>query len=158
MKSFFSKMIFLLVTVTFLVPCVPSCKKESKSQAQQNTFVTDNEELRERRDSVQKSGDYRMVEYDTPPQPTSNPYPPYPKKFRPTGIQGVVVLDVEVLEDGKVGEVLVNKSLLSSEGGLDETAVMAVKKWMFEPAMYEKKPVKARVTVTVPFFLKPNKD
>jgi TonB family protein len=104
-------------------------------------------------DSTESKG-FKLTEYDTPPVPTQNPMPTYPARFKKTGIQGVVVLDVEVLANGTVGDVRVMKSLLSGENGLDEAAVVMVKTWMFKPAMLDNKPVAARVNIPVPFTLK----
>jgi protein TonB len=80
--------------------------------------------------------------------------PAYPVNFRKSGIQGVVVLDVEVLEDGTVGDIIVIKSLLSEEGAMDDAAVLAVKSWIFKPALLNNKPVKSRVNIPISFSLK----
>jgi TonB family protein len=100
------------------------------------------------------NGSFKLTEYDTPPVPINNPMPVYPVQYRNSGIQGVVLLDVEVLPDGKVGEVKVLKSLLSSEGGLDDMAKAAVKGWIFKPALFNKKPIAAHVNIPIPFALK----
>ena len=99
---------------------------------------------------------FDFTAYDTPPTPIENPQPPYPVKFRNSGIQGVVVLDVEVTEKGTVGNVIVKKSLLAEPGALDDTAVQAVKSWVFKPAMKGIKPVSAHVNIPIPFSLKPS--
>jgi len=98
--------------------------------------------------------EFRLTAYDTPPTPVRNPMPVYPPAYVKSGIQGVVLLEVEVFADGKVGEVKVMKSLLKGEGGLDETAVAAVKEWLFKPAHLNNRPITAKVNVTIPFALK----
>jgi TonB family protein len=56
-------------------------------------------------------------------------------------IQGPVVLQIVILESGLVGDVKVMKSL--DPGGLDQEAIKAAKKWLFQPAVDSKtgKPV-----------------
>jgi TonB family protein len=97
---------------------------------------------------------YQLTEYDTPPSPIQNPMPQYPVRFKSSGIQGVVVLDVLVLSDGSVGDIKVIKSLLSEPGGLDDTAVATVKTWLFKPAMKNEKPIDSRVTIPISFSLR----
>lgn len=99
-------------------------------------------------------GDYNLTRYDTPPIPVSNPLPVYPQAYRDSGIQGVVVLEVNITDKGFVEDVRVLKSLLSSEGGLDQTAADAVKRWSFKPALKNNKPVAATVNIPIPFSLK----
>jgi periplasmic protein TonB len=68
-------------------------------------------------------------------------------------IEGKVVLDVVVLDDGKVGEVKVSQSL-DMEYGLDTQAVEAVKQWLFKPGTKDGKAVAVRVTIEITFTLK----
>jgi protein TonB len=68
-------------------------------------------------------------------------------------IEGKVLMDVAVLEDGKVGEVKVTQSL-DTEYGLDTQAVEAVKQWLFKPGTKEGKPVAVQVTIEMTFTLK----
>jgi periplasmic protein TonB len=97
---------------------------------------------------------FTFTEYDTPPTPVENPMPAYPPKFRSSGIQGVVLLDVTVNADGTVGDIAIKKSLLTGLGGPDEAAVTAVKNWIFKPALKDNKPVSAKVNIPIPFTLK----
>lgn len=62
----------------------------------------------------------------------NNPLPAYPMVARRMGLQGKVVLNVEVLESGKCGEVSVFQS--SGHEVLDEAALQTVKSWSFTPA------------------------
>jgi len=80
--------------------------------------------------------------------------PLYPKKFQQYGIEGEVILIVEVLSDGSVGKIIIEKSLLTGEGGLDECAINAVKQWKFSPALDEEgKPVLSMATFPIIFKL-----
>jgi len=66
------------------------------------------------------------------PRYGENPKPPYPQEARNKGYQGKVVLKVEVLPNGRVGEIEVKES--SGYEGLDQSALDTVKKWRFIPA------------------------
>jgi TonB family protein len=68
-------------------------------------------------------------------------------------IEGTVLMDVVVLDDGKVGEVTVTQSL-DMEYGLDTQAVEAAKQWLFKPGTKDGKPVAVRVTLEMRFTLK----
>ena len=61
-------------------------------------------------------------------------------------IQGDVVLEGVVRDDGKVGDVKVSESL-DSVYGLDEEAVKAFKQWEFKPGTKDNKPVAVRIHV-----------
>ncbi len=78
----------------------------------------------------------------------------YPESAREEGITGDVVLRVEVLENGLVGEVSILKSLQQGPGGCDEAAVEAAKEWQFIPAFLDEKPV--TIWVTLPFTFNPD--
>jgi periplasmic protein TonB len=77
--------------------------------------------------------------------------PRYPEAARKAGAQGVTLLRVRVLENGRVGEVLIEKSTGFRE--LDFSAAEAVKKWLFEPARRGKEPVQVWVLLPVKFEL-----
>jgi protein TonB len=69
------------------------------------------------------------------------------------GVEGTVILFVEIKSDGTVGEVEVKKSLKAGKGGLDEAAIKAVKKWKFEPAKNAGKPITVWVNLPITFTL-----
>ena len=77
--------------------------------------------------------------------------PRYPESARRAGVQGVTLLRVRVLENGRVGEVLVEQS--AGFRDLDISAVDAVKKWLFEPARRGKDAVAVWVMLQVKFEL-----
>lgn len=58
--------------------------------------------------------------------------PAYPEQARRAGIEGTVVLRIEILENGRAGEVSVSRS--SGSELLDDAAVTAVRRWRFVPA------------------------
>jgi TonB family protein len=77
--------------------------------------------------------------------------PRYPESARRAGAQGVTVLKLRVLENGRVGEVLVEQS--AGHPDLDVEAADAVKKWLFEPARMGKQPVAVWVLLPIKFEL-----
>jgi protein TonB len=62
----------------------------------------------------------------------NNPRPVYPMLARRMGYHGKVVLNVEVLSEGAVGQVTIYSS--SGQEVLDNSALQAVKNWRFVPA------------------------
>jgi len=77
--------------------------------------------------------------------------PRYPESARRAGFQGVTTLRVRVLDNGRVGEVVVEQS--AGFRDLDFAAVEAVKKWLFEPARRGKDAVSVWVMLPVKFEL-----
>jgi periplasmic protein TonB len=77
--------------------------------------------------------------------------PRYPESARRAGVQGITTLRVRVLENGRVGEVIVDQS--AGFRDLDMAAMDAVKKWLFEPARRGKEPVSVWVMLPVKFEL-----
>jgi TonB family protein len=77
--------------------------------------------------------------------------PRYPESARRAGAQGVTVLKLRILENGRVGEVLVEKS--AGHPDLDTEAADAVKRWLFEPARVGKQPVAVWVLLPIKFEL-----
>jgi protein TonB len=74
--------------------------------------------------------------------------PIYPGAPRRLGIQGTTLLRVHVLADGRIGDVLVEKSAGHPE--LDE----AVRRWRFEPARRGAEAVAMWVLLPVEFRLR----
>ena len=87
------------------------------------------------------------------PRVVSEVKPDYTLEAKKQGIQGTVELSVVVNGDGTVGEVNVTKSL-DDKYGLDEQAVIAMKKWRFRPGTKDGKPVAVQVTVEMAFRLR----
>lgn len=86
------------------------------------------------------------------PRYSENPPPAYPSIARRRGYEGVVMLSVEVLADGSVGELRIKGT--SGHSILDRAAVKAVKKWKFKPAFREEVPVPMWVEIPVRFIIK----
>ena len=84
----------------------------------------------------------------------NNPRPPYPMVARRMGYHGKVVLDVEVLAEGKAGDVKLHQS--SGYDILDNAAVQTVKTWRFTPARRFGQAVTQRFLVPIKFSLEDN--
>jgi protein TonB len=80
-----------------------------------------------------------------------NPKPVYPPEAREKGYQGEVLLKVEVLSNGRVGDVGVEKS--SGCAILDKSALSTVKKWRFIPARKEMVAIPCWVNIPIKFQL-----
>ena len=81
-----------------------------------------------------------------------NPKPLYPQDARRKGFQGEVVLKVEVLSNGQVGEIAVKNS--SGHEILDRSALVAVKQWKFIPARKGEDTIPMWVNIPVKFQLR----
>ena len=77
--------------------------------------------------------------------------PRYPESARLAGAEGVTLIKLRILENGKVGEILIEES--AGHPDLDIAAVEAVKKWQFEPARRGEKPVAVWMLLPVKFKL-----
>lgn len=85
------------------------------------------------------------------PKYAENPKPLYPREARKKGWQGEVILRVEVLSSGLVGQVEVRKS--SGHEILDRSALSAVKKWKFFPAKKGENAIPFWVNIPIKFQL-----
>jgi len=85
------------------------------------------------------------------PRYIENPKPAYPLEARQQGYHGKVLLKVEVLTNGRVGKVEVEKS--SGYEVLDQSALEAMKTWRFIPAKRGKVPIRSWVNILITFQL-----
>ena len=75
----------------------------------------------------------------------------YPKSARRNEVQGIVVVRFVVLEDGKVGDIVIKRSL---DPECDNAAKKAIKKLKrFTPGRSQGKPVKVWFTCPIQFVL-----
>ncbi len=77
--------------------------------------------------------------------------PTYPMLARARKIEGKVLLAIQVLESGLCGRVEVKES--SGHSMLDQAAVEGVRKWRFEPAQKEGKPIQSQIEIPIIFRL-----
>lgn len=85
------------------------------------------------------------------PRYRDNTPPVYPPLARKRGHQGLVVLSVEVLADGRPGEVRIGRS--SGYEILDNAAQKAAMRWRFEPGRKNGKAVRMLAEVPIRFVL-----
>jgi protein TonB len=78
--------------------------------------------------------------------------PAYPLLARMRGYEGMVLLAVEVLADGRAGEIRLKRS--SGYAMLDQSALDAVRTWRFEPARKKDMPLAMTVDIPIRFSLK----
>ncbi|MRV74410.1 TonB family protein [Duganella sp. FT92W] len=81
----------------------------------------------------------------------NNPAPEYPALAQDRGLQGQVILKVQVLATGKPSTINIDKS--SGHKILDDAAVKAVQGWAFEPARRGQTPIDGWVKVPLNFKL-----
>lgn len=84
-----------------------------------------------------------------PPHKVSGVSPRYPTIAQASRVQGVVILEAVIGEDGTVQHVRV----LRSQPLLQDAAVEAVRQWRFTPTLLNGQPVPVVMTVTVAFTL-----
>ena len=84
-----------------------------------------------------------------PPMKIADVTPVYPAIARAARVQGIVILEATIGEDGGVRDVRVLRSIPL----LDAAAVDAVRQWRFTPTLLNGQPVPIVMTVTVGFTL-----
>jgi TonB family protein len=77
--------------------------------------------------------------------------PAYPTQARNMRIEGAVVVDATIREDGSVGEVKV----VEGPSMLAQAVVEAVKNWRYEPTLLDGRPTRIERRVTINFKLQP---
>ena len=77
--------------------------------------------------------------------------PVYPDQAQTQRIQGRVVVEATVMEDGSVGALKV----VQGHPLLAQSAVDAVKRWRYQPFVLDGKPIQRETTITVDFKLEP---
>lgn len=85
------------------------------------------------------------------PSYAENPKPLYPQEARERGYEGEVVLKVEVLISGRVGQIEIKKS--SGYEVLDRSALTTVRQWRFIPAKKDETPIPLWVNIPIKFQL-----
>jgi protein TonB len=96
---------------------------------------------------IRTGGDIR------PPLKVRHVVPPYPEVARAARVQGDVVLDCTISNEGRVVDVKV----LSGPIVLQAAAVDAVRQWLYRPTLLNGAPVPVVMTVTVHFALDPRR-
>jgi protein TonB len=85
-----------------------------------------------------------------PPRKVVDVAPVYPPLARAARVEGIVILEAVIAEDGSVRDVRV----LRPQALLDEAAIEAVRQWRFTPTLLNGQPVPVVMTITVAFKLR----
>ncbi|MGA2466190.1 MAG: energy transducer TonB [Thermodesulfobacteriota bacterium] len=85
------------------------------------------------------------------PRYAKNPKPIYPQVAREKRYEGEVLLRVEVLSNGRVGQIEIKKS--SGYDVLDQSALTTVKEWKFIPARRGDVPIPFWINIPIKFQL-----
>lgn len=88
----------------------------------------------------------------TPPKILYKSMPDYPARAIETGAEGIVMIKVFILKNGRVSRAEVDQT--SGHEMLDRSALAAVSQWVFEPATYAREVSEAWFKVPVRFRLK----
>lgn len=83
-----------------------------------------------------------------PPKKVHAPAPQYPGIARQVGVQGLVLLEVTLKEDGAPTEIRVSRGIPL----LDMAAIEAVKGWRYESTVVDGSPRRVKVVEAVEFF------
>lgn len=101
-----------------------------------------------------RPGVYRSGDGITPPSVLYKVEPHYSDQASKAGLEGTVVLYMEVGPSGQASNIRVVRGLGL---GLDEKAMEAVSQWQFQPGMKDGQPVTVTVTIEVNFRLMKNR-
>ncbi|MBN2018331.1 MAG: TonB family protein [Candidatus Cloacimonetes bacterium] len=84
-------------------------------------------------------------------EPTTWVGPDYPAEAHEANIIADVILDLEILEDGAVGELCVVSINEDASYGFEDAAMNAVQQWVFEPVLIGEEPMKTRLLYPIRF-------
>jgi TonB family protein len=93
---------------------------------------------------------YEVKQLDQPPKLNRPAYPLYPPKMAEAGISGDVTVELLIDSQGNVAEVRVMRS---SQPEFEESAIMAVMQWKFDPGQKNGRVVNTRATQLIKFNL-----
>ncbi|MCD4819001.1 MAG: energy transducer TonB [Candidatus Cloacimonetes bacterium] len=95
----------------------------------------------------------KFVVFDVAPKALKRFAPIYPEEEKKYGKEGKIWLEVEISKNGTVGEVNILGNETGSEA-LAKSSIEATKKWKYEPAYRDGKPITCWVKFPVVFTLK----
>jgi protein TonB len=84
-----------------------------------------------------------------PPVKLRDAKPVYPALAQASGVEGVVIVEATIDEDGRVADARVLRSVPL----LDQAALAAVRAWRFAPTVINGRPLRVVWTTTVQFSL-----
>jgi TonB family protein len=111
--------------------------------------VTVNFKLSEKDIEKFAEGAVKVKDAIKPPKLVKKVSPVYPEAARKAGVEGIVILEARTDVDGRVKNVRVLRSVPL----LDQSAMDAVRQWVYEPLTIDGRPKEAIFTTTVRFTL-----
>jgi len=100
---------------------------------------------------VDDNDEPKFVAYEQEPVPVKQVKPEYPSIAKQASLEGTVVVQVLVGEDGKVKKAKVAQS---DSPIFEQAAIDAAMQWVFTPALQQKKPVAVWIAIPFRFSLK----
>ena len=85
------------------------------------------------------------------PEPINYMSPVYPEKAYDDKVEADIILDLEVMEDGTVGQIVLISSCKDTTYSFEKAAIEAVQEWTFEPVIVDEEAVKARFLYPIRF-------
>jgi len=92
---------------------------------------------------------FSFSDVDRPLRIIKKVFPEYPIEARRKGQEGKVIIQMIITKEGKVLSPMVISSI--PEGVFDESALKAIKGWLFEPEMKSGKPIATRAIMPMAF-------
>ena len=129
-------------------------EQAEKDPAPQKSSVVQDRPVAETRPASSSSASASLgkeVEVKASPLYRQNKQPEYPSLARRRGWQGRVIVAVEVLKNGAVGNVRIQKS--SGYQILDESALETISNWLFQPGKRKGQPATMEIVVPIRFTL-----
>jgi TonB family protein len=108
------------------------------------------ENLKTEQQPLDSTGAVRVGGAIQPPRKIADVPPQYPAEALEAKVQGVVILEVRIDENGNVSDTRTLRSILL----LDQAAIDAVKQWRYTPTLINGVPVPVIMTVTVNFTMR----
>ena len=85
------------------------------------------------------------------PEPIIYVAPVYPEKAHTDKIEADIILDLEIMEDGSVGQIFLISASIDTTRGFEKSALDAVQQWVFESVTIDEEPVKTRLLYPIRF-------
>ncbi|OPX27782.1 MAG: hypothetical protein B1H05_00345 [Candidatus Cloacimonas sp. 4484_140] len=85
------------------------------------------------------------------PEPITYVSPVYPEKAHDDKVEADIILDLEIMEDGTVGQVCLISTSKDTTCGFEKSAIDAVQEWTFKPVTVDEEAVKVRFLYPIRF-------
>jgi len=143
-KNTLSQYVLFALAAMLIVPLSWNCNNDNSQNPVQDTKNV----------ALQK----KTSTFDVPPQPVGGfaeiqKHLRYPEIGRKAGIEGRVILNVHLDDQGKVTAIEALKKINDGKAGFEETAINSVRAVTWKPAMLKNKPVAVWVAIPIIFRL-----